>query len=136
MPDFQVANLIRDRHLLEAAKREAAAVVAGPSAEITKEERASARSSRCERAGAAPTVWLRSADVGLCPGRNCPRNSPKERSIAIGTISPLFLPQFRSLCVGNGVKRTYAQPDYRRVFSLQRRAGNAHLKRYNEGQLH
>jgi len=39
MPDFRVANLIRDRQLLEAAKREAAAVVAGPSAEITKEER-------------------------------------------------------------------------------------------------
>ena len=39
MPDFRVANLIRDRQLLEAAKREAAAVVAGPNAEITKEER-------------------------------------------------------------------------------------------------
>ena len=38
MPDFRVANLIRDRQLLEAAKREAAAVVAGPSAEITKQE--------------------------------------------------------------------------------------------------
>ena len=38
MPDFRVANLIRDRQLLEAAKREAAAVVAGPSAEITKKE--------------------------------------------------------------------------------------------------
>ena len=30
MPSFQVANLIRDRQLLEAAKREAAAVLAGP----------------------------------------------------------------------------------------------------------
>jgi ATP-dependent DNA helicase RecG len=38
MPSFQVANLIRDRQLLEAAKREAAAVVAGPSAEITRAE--------------------------------------------------------------------------------------------------
>ena len=38
MPDFRVANLIRDRELLEAAKREAAAVVAGPSAEITQKE--------------------------------------------------------------------------------------------------
>ena len=38
MPSFQVASLIRDRQLLEAAKREAAAVLAGPSAEITQAE--------------------------------------------------------------------------------------------------
>jgi ATP-dependent DNA helicase RecG len=38
MPDFRVANLIRDRQLLEAAKREAAAVIAGPNAEISPEE--------------------------------------------------------------------------------------------------
>jgi ATP-dependent DNA helicase RecG len=38
MPSFRVANLIRDRELLEAAKREAAAVVAGPSAEISEVE--------------------------------------------------------------------------------------------------
>jgi ATP-dependent DNA helicase RecG len=38
MPDFRVANLIRDRQLLEVAKREAAAVVAGPNAEITQVE--------------------------------------------------------------------------------------------------
>jgi ATP-dependent DNA helicase RecG len=38
MPSFRVANLIRDRELLEAAKREAAAVVAGPSAEISDVE--------------------------------------------------------------------------------------------------
>ena len=38
MPDFRVANIIRDRQLLEAAKREAAAVVAGPSAEISAPE--------------------------------------------------------------------------------------------------
>ena len=38
MPSFQVANLIRDRQLLEAAKREAAAVLAGPSEEISQEE--------------------------------------------------------------------------------------------------
>ena len=36
MPSFQVANLIRDRQLLEAAKREAAAVMAGE--EVSKEE--------------------------------------------------------------------------------------------------
>src|ERR1700677_3089371 len=36
MPSFRVANIIRDRELLEAAKREAAAVVAGPSAEISE----------------------------------------------------------------------------------------------------
>ena len=38
MPSFQIANLIRDRQLLEAAKREAAAVSAGPNAEITQTE--------------------------------------------------------------------------------------------------
>jgi ATP-dependent DNA helicase RecG len=38
MPNFQVANLIRDRQLLEAAKREASAVLAGPSQEVSKEE--------------------------------------------------------------------------------------------------
>lgn len=38
MPDFRVANLIRDRQLLEAAKREAAAVLAGPNQEISQEE--------------------------------------------------------------------------------------------------
>jgi ATP-dependent DNA helicase RecG len=38
MPNFQVANLIRDRQLLEAAKREAEAVLAGPNDEVSKEE--------------------------------------------------------------------------------------------------
>ena len=38
MPNFQVANLIRDRQLLEAAKLEAASVLAGPNAEISQEE--------------------------------------------------------------------------------------------------
>jgi ATP-dependent DNA helicase RecG len=38
MPDFRVASLIRDAELLEAAKREAAAVVAGPNSEISSEE--------------------------------------------------------------------------------------------------
>jgi ATP-dependent DNA helicase RecG len=38
MPTFQVANLIRDRQLLEAAKREASAVLAGPNPEITQAE--------------------------------------------------------------------------------------------------
>jgi len=38
IPSFQVANLIRDRQLLEAAKREAALVIAGPNAEISQEE--------------------------------------------------------------------------------------------------
>jgi ATP-dependent DNA helicase RecG len=38
MPSFRVANLIRDRELLEAAKREAAAVVAGPGEEISEVE--------------------------------------------------------------------------------------------------
>jgi ATP-dependent DNA helicase RecG len=38
MPTLRIANLIRDRELLEAAKREAAAVAAGPSREISSEE--------------------------------------------------------------------------------------------------
>ena len=38
MPNFQVANLIRDRQLLEAAKLEAATVLAGPSEEVSEEE--------------------------------------------------------------------------------------------------
>ncbi|HXM21213.1 MAG TPA: ATP-dependent DNA helicase RecG [Terriglobales bacterium] len=38
MPSFQVVSLIRDRQLLEAAKREAAAVLAGPNSEITQAE--------------------------------------------------------------------------------------------------
>jgi ATP-dependent DNA helicase RecG len=38
LPSFRVANLIRDTQLLEAAKREAAAVIAGPNDEISAEE--------------------------------------------------------------------------------------------------
>jgi ATP-dependent DNA helicase RecG len=38
MPSFLVAKLIRDRQILEAAKREAAAVMAGPNSEISQEE--------------------------------------------------------------------------------------------------
>ncbi|MGD0508210.1 MAG: ATP-dependent DNA helicase RecG [Terriglobales bacterium] len=38
IPSFRVANIIRDRQLLEAAKREAAYVVSGPNAEISKGE--------------------------------------------------------------------------------------------------
>jgi ATP-dependent DNA helicase RecG len=38
MPDFRVANIIRDAQLLEAAKREAAAVLTGPNAEVSSEE--------------------------------------------------------------------------------------------------
>jgi ATP-dependent DNA helicase RecG len=38
VPNFQVANLIRDRELLEAAKREAGAVLAGPNAEVSQQE--------------------------------------------------------------------------------------------------
>ena len=39
MPSFQVANLIRDRQLLEAAKREAAAVLAGPTRSLKRRNR-------------------------------------------------------------------------------------------------
>jgi len=38
MPNFRVANLLRDRDLLEAARKEARYVLAGPSAELSKEE--------------------------------------------------------------------------------------------------
>ncbi len=38
LPNFRVANIIRDAQLLEAAKREAAAVIAGPNSEISSEE--------------------------------------------------------------------------------------------------
>ena len=38
MPDFRVANIIRDAQLLEAAKQEAAAVLAGPNSEISSAE--------------------------------------------------------------------------------------------------
>ena len=38
IPSFRVANLIRDRQLLEAAKREAAFVISGPNPEISKAE--------------------------------------------------------------------------------------------------
>lgn len=38
MPSFRVANLLRDRELLEHAKREAALVVSGPNAEIGAQE--------------------------------------------------------------------------------------------------
>jgi ATP-dependent DNA helicase RecG len=38
MPSFRVANIIRDREFLEAAKREAAAVIAGPDSGIPTEE--------------------------------------------------------------------------------------------------
>jgi len=38
IPSFRVANIIRDRQLLEAAKREAAFVIAGPNPAISKEE--------------------------------------------------------------------------------------------------
>ena len=38
VPNFQVANVIRDRELLEAAKREAGAVLEGPNAEVSQAE--------------------------------------------------------------------------------------------------
>jgi len=38
LPSFRIANLIRDRELLELAKREAAAVLAGPNSEVTEVE--------------------------------------------------------------------------------------------------
>jgi ATP-dependent DNA helicase RecG len=43
LPDFRVANLLRDRELLELAKQEAARFVVDPGAEVTVEERARVR---------------------------------------------------------------------------------------------
>ncbi|MGB8031518.1 MAG: ATP-dependent DNA helicase RecG [Terracidiphilus sp.] len=44
LPDFRVANLVRDRQLLELAKREAARFVEGPEPAVTAAERAAVRS--------------------------------------------------------------------------------------------
>ena len=44
LPDFRVANLLRDRQLLELAKKEAASFVLGPEPEVTEAERAAVRS--------------------------------------------------------------------------------------------
>jgi ATP-dependent DNA helicase RecG len=38
MPNFRVANLLRDRDLLEAARKEARYVLAGPNADVSKAE--------------------------------------------------------------------------------------------------
>ncbi len=38
MPNFRVANLLRDRDLLEAARKEARYVLAGPNADLAKDE--------------------------------------------------------------------------------------------------
>ncbi len=38
IPNFRVANLLRDRDLLEAARKEARYVLAGPNADVTQEE--------------------------------------------------------------------------------------------------
>ena len=43
LPDFRVANLLRDRQLLELAKQEAARVAVDPGPEVTAEERARVR---------------------------------------------------------------------------------------------
>jgi ATP-dependent DNA helicase RecG len=44
LPDFRVANLVRDRQLLELAKREAARFIEGPEPAVTEAERAAVRS--------------------------------------------------------------------------------------------
>ena len=44
LPDFRVANLLRDRQLLELAKQEAASFVLGPEPAVTEAERAAVRS--------------------------------------------------------------------------------------------
>ncbi|MFZ0797933.1 MAG: ATP-dependent DNA helicase RecG [Terriglobales bacterium] len=56
IPSFRVANIIRDRQLLEAAKREAAFVISGPNAEISKDE--IERALREMRSRWAISYWL------------------------------------------------------------------------------
>ena len=55
MPNFRVANLLRDRDLLEAARHEARFVLAGPNADSDQ------RRDRSRRAASAqplePTIW-------------------------------------------------------------------------------
>jgi ATP-dependent DNA helicase RecG len=48
LPDFRVANLIRDRQLLELAKQEAAHFVSHPEAEVTEAERANVKTQLME----------------------------------------------------------------------------------------
>ena len=55
LPDFRVANLVRDRELLELAKREAAAFVASGGAEATEAERACCGGTA--EAGLAAALW-------------------------------------------------------------------------------
>jgi ATP-dependent DNA helicase RecG len=38
MPNFRVASLVRDREIIEIAKREAAFVLSGPNSEVSQEE--------------------------------------------------------------------------------------------------
>ncbi len=56
IPSFRVANIIRDRELLEAAKREAAFVISGPNTEVSKDE--IDRALREMRARWSPTYGL------------------------------------------------------------------------------
>ena len=55
LPDFRVANLVRDRELLELAKHEASAFVASGGAEATEAERA--MRGRTAEAGLAAALW-------------------------------------------------------------------------------
>ena len=52
MPNFRVANLLRDRDLLEAARKEARYVLAGPNADLTR-TRSTAPCSICAATGTA-----------------------------------------------------------------------------------
>ena len=76
MPSFQVANLIRDRQLLEAAKREAAAVLAGPNEESLK---------RRNRSCAAPHAVALAEDLRAGRSRLRPvwRGRPRPRLLTL-----------------------------------------------------
>ena len=62
MPSFRVANIIRDAKLLEAAKHEAAAVIAGPNDEISAAKKSAALWCTCGRCGSIRMGWSRWGD--------------------------------------------------------------------------
>ena len=62
MPSFRVANIIRDAQLLEVARREAAAVLAGPNAE-SPPKKSAAPWCICGRSGNTRMGWSKWADA-------------------------------------------------------------------------
>ena len=69
MPNFRVANLLRDRDLLEAARKEARYVLAGPNADVTKDEIAPRRAASAQPL--EPALWIGGSGIGAA-GRSSP----------------------------------------------------------------